>query len=594
MSKSDQPLGIVSFLFALSIGFWGNDMVTYIQHLPPDWIFGNVVQSLTLLAGLFFLTDIVCIMWWYGKYIHKIQTTATLGTYFLDFGVCAMFNVAATRWTNYQIFLGATLIGSFLLGLRFLMLYRSFDASDTDRRILRRAGLWLAIAMGICVMALGTVASVILLHQKGPTELLQAAELFKGSFYPFLVICLSGIGIGLTVTFRERIQVSGEMHEYYRRRFVPMELHWPEGLSGDAEARGRIIHSTRRGLERFGGLFRGGPKKLEHDRVRSRVHPEGDLRVQSYILATPSWTVNGQNVVLDDEVEKKAFMVGMSHWIDDLVDGREELDVYKRLARAEGFGLTLHGAEEVFKGTYKDIVVNHTNREFFDTLIQGIENSAQLPENRQYLFFSLNRVAVGSAIFGPKVRYDARQELLEGHNSKVEEMIRNEDPGGRDPWYQDVLSLLTDMRADPDNLGKVLLGLTTKTVQEMAMASEGLRVCFALSVLYSLLYAPLLYFHDVDGELECNEIVPLETFDVSYHAIIPWLQRMRDLIRRDDAPRDLRRDSRLEQLQMAFLCFKPNLPPVAIHALEKVYIISGKEIVGQRGQRAGRRRGPRP
>ncbi len=575
MSKSDHPLGIVSFLFALSIGFWGAALVKFVGTLQ-DWFFTDLFNSMMLVAGAVFLADIVCIMWWYAKYIHRIQGAPTLESYFLDFGICAMFNVAATQWTEYKVFLTSTLFGSALLFVRFFKIYRSPEANDTDRRILIRAGIGLAVAMTICMLALGIVASVIVFRSQEPEALIGAAKLFQKTLYPYLVICLSGIGVVLTFWLREKIEAAGDMHEYYRRRFVPMELYWPYGLASDTETRGRIIHSARKGLDRFYRLFRGGPRKLDHDRVRSRVHPEGDLRVQSYILATPSWTLNGQSIVEDEEVEKKAFMVGVSHWLDDLMDGKEELEIYRTLKTAEGYGLTLEGSQQIFRRIYGDIIVNHTNRGFLDRLIDDIAECVHLPENKKYLFFSLNRVAIGAALFGPKLKHDGRQELLEEHNSRLVSMVMSEDPTFKDPWYRDLLNLLTDMRADPDGLGKVLVGLTTKTVQEMAMASERYHVRFATSLLYSMLYTPLLYFHDIDNEIECSEMVPLDAFDVSYQAIVPWLERMRDLLRRNDAPRDMRRDSRLMQLEMAFRCFKPSLPKVIVPAIESVYVIADK------------------
>lgn len=381
------------------------------------------------------------------------------------------------------------------------------------------------------------------------------------------------------------------MQGYSDERFVPMKLRWPQRLSGDVEARRRITNSARRGLERFRALFKGGQNKRGHNRVRSRVHPEGDLRIQSYIVATPSWTRNGKMLVWDEEVEKKAFMVGASHWLDDLVDGRSEVRVYQRLKDEEEFGLILKDAREIFELTYRDIVVNHTNDDLYVDLFNGIEKCAQLPENKKYLFFSLNRVAVGAAMFGPKLNDIDRMKLLEAHNSRLADMIREEDPGGKDRWHQSLVTLLTDMRADPNGLGQILLGLTTKTAQEMAMASEHHPVCFPLSVLYSLLYAPLLYFHNIDRELIRREMVRLKTFHVGFVHIVPWLEQMRDLIERKDAPRDTRRNSRLQQLEMAFRCFEPDLPRAARCALEDIYLITDEGISGPRGHRAGHRRG---
>lgn len=273
-----------------------------------------------------------------------------------------------------------------------------------------------------------------------------------------------------------------------------------------------------------------------------------------------------------DEIERKAFMVGASHWLDDLVDGRGERQVYRQLAKLDHWGFSLEDAEEVFGRIYRKIMVNHTDEEFYLTFVKHVQDSALLPENRPYLFFSLNRVAIGAAMFGPRVKQNRREALLDQHNSHIESLIRREkQDAGRDrlAWYDELLDLLTAMKADPDGLGKLVLGLMTKTVQDMAMASEAHHVCFARSVVYSALYAPLLYFHDVDGELEFQEIVPLEAFDVNYEDIVPWMEQMDALIDTDHT--DTRRDSRRAQLRMAFRCFRPNLPEVARDALRDIY-----------------------
>lgn len=568
MKKSDQPLRTVGFLFALSIAFWAQDMATYFSETESrDWLYWA-----TSAAGLFFLADIMCIMWWYAKYIYRIQTTATLSTFFVDFGVCAMFNVAAHRWTDHRVFLTATLIASTLLVWRFLSLYRSEEANDTDRRVLRAARNWVGVAILVSAFLLLAVPFALALFARGHAELVEGAERFRKFFYPVAVATLSGIGIVLTFKFADRIQVSTDIHEAGSQRFVPMELHWPSRIADDKELRRQLGASTRRGLDRFANLFKGGPTDLDHDRLFSRVHPQGDLRVQSYILATPSWTPSSQQIVRADEIEKKAFMVGASHWLDDLVDGRGELQIYNRLAKEEDWGLSLDRAEEIFARIFKDIIVKHTDEHFYLKFVKHIRDSVLLPENRPYLFFSLNRVAIGAAIFGPRVKQSLRESLLEQHNSRIENLIRREQQqAGRDrfAWYDQLLQLLTAMKADPDGLGKLVLGLMTKTVQDMAMASEARHVCFGRSVVYSALYAPLLYFHDVDRELEYHEIVPLESLDVHYEDVVPWMEQLDALIEDDET--DTRRESRRAQLRMAFRCFRPNLPEVARDALRDIY-----------------------
>ena len=574
MKKSDQPLGLVGFLFGFSIAFWTNSIAAhYATELPDTVGFDTAVWLLTLVAGLVFLADIVCIMWWYMMYIYKIQLTATLLTYALDFGVCAMFNIAGHKWTEPTEFLLAVVIASALLGWRFYNLYHSHEANDTDRRILRAAlrGLIAAVAISATVLLV-----IVLGFPDQIKEYFEEKYLEPKVVHPVSVIALSAIGIWLTIWFRDRIRVSAQIHEVREGgplRFVPMDLRWPVALLNDATAKHEITDETRRGLDDFRALFRGDPGELEleHDRLLSRVHSEGDLRVQSYILAIPSWTPDEEPTVQANEVNNKAFMVGVSHWLDDLVDGRGEQKLYQRIKKEKDFGLDIENAENVFRNIYTAMIFNNTSKKFYKKLLAKIMATTPIPDNRKYLFFSLNRVAVGATIFGPKLKETRREKILETHNSVLATLVLKENSDPKNVWYRDLSNLLTEMIADESGIGNILLGLTTKTVQEMAMASEGLRVCFAQSVAYSILYAPLLYFHDADGELACNEMVPIENFDVNYDSICPWLADLAALIDRADAPDDPRKDSRREQLKMAFRCFSPNLPALAKDTLAEVY-----------------------
>ncbi len=560
----------------------------------------NVVWMLTLIAGLVFLADIVCILWWYAMYIYKIQTTATIVTYFLDFSVCAMFNVAANKWTVPAVFLWAVVLAVTFLLVRFKLLYDSHEANDTDRRILRAAARGLGAAALISLAALGLLPIVF------PSTI--QPFLFSEFLHPVAVIVLSGIGIRLTFKFRDKIRVSSEIHEAGSVPFVPMDLHWPAALANDSESQFRITDGTRQGLSEFRGLFAAGPTEvaydrarkglgplrrllsrgpaeLAHDRLLSRVHSEGDLTVQSYILAIPSWRpeksekIGGSEAatVYSNEVTNKALMVGVSHWLDDLVDGRGEVELRRRLQREDKFGLEIDGAKAIFDRIYGDIILNHTDEKVYANIVDKITKAAPLPDNQKYLFFSLNRVAVGAVIFSPKVKVGDRRKFLESHNSTLVKMIedegreRGEMGRGSSEWYVKLEKLIVGMRTHPSELGKQLLGLTTKTVQEMAMASESDKVCFAQSVLYSLLYAPLLYFHDIDNEVAYSELVPLETFDVEFYTTLPWLSEIRMLIEDPDAPKDSRMGPRLEQLRMAFQCFIPNLPELPRRALKEIY-----------------------
>lgn len=553
---------------------------------------------LTILAGLAFLIDIACIMWWYARYIYIIHPTPTLSTHFIDFGVCAAFNLAAAAWTDPRVFLAATMVGAGLLLFRFRLLYASPEASKTDMNILSAAMRWMTRASVASFLAIsgGAVAIIILRSER--------QDIFEEGFYPVMLLALSAIGICLTVKFASRIRKSADMHENRQRHFTPMELYWPSELKNADEARQRLTDQARRGLDRFRNMF--STYGVEHDRLISRVHAEADLRVQSYILAIPSWTKfesgnanpttkegtgERRSRVNDAEIERKAFIVALSHWLDDLLDGREEIRVYHQIEDWADWALSLDLRENrrMFTQFYRSTVISYTDPAFYDALVGEIEKSVVLLENLPYLYFGLNRVAIGSVLFSPRLPYRARRTMLRSHSSMLGQLVASEHQDDTSQWFKSLTKLLSDMQVREDGLGHYLLGMTTKTSQEMGMAGEGRQVNFALSVLYSLLYAPLLYFHDIVDEVEVGEMAALETFDVNYEALIPWIRRVSELIAdtkngQNGAFVDTLYDSRSLQIKMAFQCFKMHLPQVGREELEKIYV---GEVESKQGRGAG-------
>ena len=274
-------------------------------------------------------------------------------------------------------------------------------------------------------------------------------------------------------------------------------------------------------------------------------------------------------------------MVSLSHWLDDIVDGRGGIDVmryYKKkcmmmkIKKAKGnydYGLNLEDSKTIFKGIYKKLIVGHTDITFYHKLIEQIDGAVTLTGKENYLYFSLNRIAAGSVMYGPNVDVGIRRKILEQHNLRLIDLIRAEADSNRS-WYTAVENKLNEIRAD-STVGNHFLGLTTKTVQEMAMASEGGKLIFAYSILYSLLYSPLLYFHNAKREIKYDELVALDSSAVNDEVITSWLSDIKGLLSRDDAPFDPRKKSRLEQLRIAYRCFLPGLPPKAANAFKAIY-----------------------
>lgn len=543
-----NPKPIISLMFAISVGFWASKLAQY---------FEDETKSLVILiSGILFLMDLLCIVWWYAKYIYRVQSKASFGTYSLDFVICSMFALASNSWTKPHTFLLATACGSAFLVCRFVLLYFSSDASLTDKHILSMAGVGLAGALSFALVSLAMF------------------DRFSNNniFMPALPGVLSAIGIILTLCMRKKIDVAVAIYLAKHAPVTPAHLSWPASKSHDVEKQevqqqhARIRHRTQDGLQNFDDLFR---KFGKHDRIYSRVHSETQLRVQSYILAMPSC----ENEDCAEEIEKKAFMVAVSHWLDDLVDGRNELFVWKQLQNGTPLSDKKEEAERLFRQIYRPLIVKYTDRKFYDRLYDKICEACPLPYNLKYILLGLNRVAYGSVIFSPKLAPVQRRCVLDDHNVFLKDW--NVEGVGKD--FENEVENILDHIAVGDDAGPILLGLTTKTVQEVTFSSESCALNVGLSILFSILYAPLIYYHNIIQELKNGEMIPLQAFDTDSDLWIPWLKRTRKAIDTFGYS-DERKQIRIKQIEMAYRCFEPMLPEFIRPELAKIYLREPEDV----------------
>ncbi len=565
---AENPKSIISLMFGVSVGFWASELAKYLTigieqvdrhgvQLEKLFFTGDVKSWIVLASGLLFLLDLLCIVWWYARYIYRIQPRASFGTYFLDFVICSMFALAANTWTDPKRFLMATVAGSGFLVLRFYQLYRGSSASLTDRSILRLAG---ALLVGAVVLG---VLAVALLQGDWIEGHLQDDQLnifdWTGPATPGI---LSLIGIGLTFFLRSKIDVAVDIYSAVHASLDPTPLYWPKSGLPDSDQRMRIRQETDAGLEQFDALFR---QLGRHEHIRSRVHSETDLRVQSYILALPSC----EREEYTDEIKAKTFMVAVSHWLDDLVDGRSEVAVWKRLRSGPPLSDEAETSEELFQHIYRPLIVKHTSRGFYKYIDGAVRNCCLFPFNRKYMFLALNRIAYGAVMFSPKIDEDRRKEILDSHNIFLKVWNVEGTP------LSDEVEAILDAMAGAGDAGSILLGLTTKTVQELAMSSENYELNVSLSILFSILYAPLVYYHNIRQELLTSEMVSLQAFDTDYDLWIPWIKRAReaiDLLQGEDRSK-ARIEARLSQISMAYQCFKSMLPEPIDEELRKFCLI---------------------
>jgi hypothetical protein len=387
---------------------------------------------------------------------------------------------------------------------------------------------------------------------------------------PTLPGALSLIGIVLTICLKTKIDVAVAI---YSARFAPISpayLAWPapkpEEKKEELESQhARIRHRVKAGLEDFNNLFHQFRK---HDRIYSRVHSATELRVQSYILALPS--CEEENYA--PEIENKALMVAVSHWLDDLVDGRNELFVYKQLQKYKNLhhdpplSDDLEHAKKLFTQIYRPLIIRYTDCNFYDRLYDKICECCSLSFNRKYMLLGLNRVACGAAVFSPKLAHAQRRRILADHNDFLK--VWNVEEKGE---FEDKIEQIINKITVGDEAGPILLGLTTKTVQEIALSSEKPEFNIGLSILLSILYAPLIYYHDIMQELDNDEMIQLQSLDTDSDLWIPWLWEVCEILN-EFKGKDERHTMRIKQIEMAYNCFRPMLPEHTKEKLDEIYL----------------------
>lgn len=564
-ARAEAAKALLSLILAVSVGFWAQEFMNFLRH--PGVV--SVESVFIGASGAIYLLDILCIAWWYANYIYRIQPISTFGNYFLDFVICSMFVLGAHSWTQPATFLFATAVGSALLVVRFFTLYNSVNATQKDRGVLRYALLLLMAAVVLAAVL------YLLLKLAPPERIPDTVSVAPGAF--------AAIGVGLTLMMRRRIDVAADISEAARQDYRPTPLHWPGGERVSAAERMLIRERAQEGLDEFARLF---DRTREHMVMPSRVHSRTDLHVQAYVLGISSVVRNDVDASenLHDEIRNKALVAAAAHWLDDLVDGREEHALLKRLPVATP-DPSLHAMEALFHNIYRRLVVKHTDSRFYDELVRELFcGCCSSPANTRYLHLGFVRVAWGAALFSPKINPDRREAMVRTHN----EFLINWHVEGS-AFTNEVEDLLREMARS--GVGANLLALTTKTVQEMAMASERIPLNISVSVLMSIMFAPLLYYHDIEEELATGEMVSLEAFDSDYDLWSRWLERARSLLDRvaDATSRaqqsqphggrynpeiDPRIEHRLLQLEMAYRCFEGRLPEHLRRALRPVYVAS--------------------
>ena len=224
-----------------------------------------------------------------------------------------------------------------------------------------------------------------------------------------------------------------------------------------------------KGIEEGREMFISDLKKFGFEKYHiSKVHPESDLEVQSFILAIPS-------IKYPEEIVLKTYATYSSHFMDDYMDGhlfddrtinnirlvRKDLNaVLKELGVLGDFCHHIASVVNFPAGMYKA-----EHRIIYGGLIQQANKNHSMPKFKENQNLYLNE------------HLDLAIKDLDKKLGRI--IKRNVDP----------LSFFT----------------TTKTVQEHLLACED-KYMPEMAELYNLLSGPALYYHNSDVEMILGEM----------------------------------------------------------------------------------------
>jgi hypothetical protein len=286
----------------------------------------------------------------------------------------------------------------------------------------------------------------------------------------------------------------------------------------------KILEAVRKGREEFEADVAKLGYKSPHI---SRVHSYEDVEVQAFIIGIPA-DLN------PDEIIVKAYHTYGAHFVDDFLD-RPDL---------EPSGETL---ERNCRNNIGDCLEAIGNIGLFST---HMAEKALHPEG---VYKGLHRMIYGSLIQKTPIGEKQDQYLREFKELGLQDVD--------DEVVQDI-----------QTISNITYWQTTKTLQEFMFSSD---VDFNMTraELWNLIYAPALYYHDIDQETVKGEI------NFSENPTIKDMLLMIDIAKKHltNYP-DPRFDQRLAQLQFLVSAFQKNLPaPILDKYKELIFYINNND-----------------
>ncbi len=251
----------------------------------------------------------------------------------------------------------------------------------------------------------------------------------------------------------------------------------------------------------------------------SAVHDYRDIEVHAFILgivSAPRW----------EEVQTKSYLTYASHWIDDFFDAPTQPDNFAQLSADR-----------------RDIKKALANMGSVGTVGFLMARRARHPKA---VYKALHRMLYGGLVQRCAEKSE-RRALVEEYATVATPFL---DP---------------DLTTEISKLRPEAYWATNKTVLELLCAAEE-RVDFNRAELWSLIYAPALYYEDVDAERAGGEL-SFESDEA------PTLDNMLEMVRLAAchlAGRYEPTSLELQQLRFAALAL-PNLPGILVNEYRMIW-----------------------
>lgn len=464
------------------------------------------LPMLMIVRGTLMFVILVCLWWWYGMFLGATAPARGFFMYAWDFFTLGAFALAARVWNRDDIFQYTVLTASILMFARFAVTYRSLMPSSKEREALQYA--LVALTLTVIFLTGGFVMG-------GPSRI--------------DIVLLISMSTGIAATLGAVYKCEGltwadpnRLGTQPMTKLVFAAGCMPPGITPDDL--GRLFAIVNRAKKDYVCEVEGASVPGARRTHLSNVHTEDDTDVQAILLALPS--------IHDPEcMKQKAYFTYVGHWVDDHCDQsfRSALQKHEGAANIHSF--------VAFCGSVKGRP--------FENVVRHLLEKTSVNSLQEY---GLHRLLVGAAIFVGAEEDRARFRQI--HKELLKQKLGSE----------------------LDNLyigfSEEVIDLTCKTVQELWFGLEKPAPEFRLSFIYSILFAPALYFHDAKEEERRGEMTP-KWGPLGEEQAIHAIQKAAEMASAIDDPLRELRAWQVESLALSFISVLPHRVFVAYNSAAK-------------------------